>query len=195
MQFTIYNKDGIPATLEEMAPISRFHFRAVWIIAILLAALLVATVIIDRIPIAKSTIQTDVVINSSASEVWQELTDFEEYPQWNPFMLQVTGAPSPGEQLEILMRFGDGTMTITPTVLVSLPDRELRWIGHLLVPGLFDGEHSLVIEPLSEDRVRFLQSESFSGLLIPFSRRILEDTKLNFEAMNQALKKRAEEAN
>jgi hypothetical protein len=71
-----------------MAPISRFHFRAVWIIAILLAALLVATVIVDRIPIAKSTIQTDVIINSSASEVWQELTDFEEYPQWNHFMLQ-----------------------------------------------------------------------------------------------------------
>ncbi len=162
-------------------------------IIILLAALLITTVISDRITIAKSTIETDVIINSSASEVWQELTDFEEYPQWNPFILQVTGVASPGEELVVRMRLGDETMTITPTVLVALPDRELCWIGHLFVPGLFDGEHSFVIESLSEDLVRFVQSESFSGLFIPFSRGLLDGTKLNFEAMNQALKKRVEE--
>jgi hypothetical protein len=164
-------------------------------IVILFAALLIATVIANRITIAESTIETDVIINSSASEVWQELTDFEDYPQWNPFILQVKGVASPGEQLEVRMRLGDETMTITPTVLVALPDRELRWTGHLFVPGLFDGEHSFIIEPLGEEQVRFLQSESFSGLLIPFSRRLLDGTKLNFEAMNQALKKRVEETN
>jgi len=25
--------------------------------------------------------------------------------------------------------------------------RELRWLGRLLIPGLFDGEHSLRLEP------------------------------------------------
>lgn len=162
-------------------------------VVILLAAFLIATVIADRMAIAKSTIETDVIINSSASDVWQELTDFREYPQWNPFMLQVTGVASPGEQLEVRMRLGDETITITPTVLVALTDRELRWIGHLFVPGLFDGEHSFVIEPLGEDQIKFLQSESFSGLFVPFSRGLLDGTKLNFEAMNQALKMRVEE--
>jgi hypothetical protein len=34
------------------------------------------------------------------------------------------------------------------------PVRESRWIGHLLVPGLFDGQHQFEIHPLGPDRVR-----------------------------------------
>jgi len=37
-------------------------------------------------------------------------------------------------------------MTFRPTILKAEPNRELRWLGHLLVPGLFDGEHIFTIE-------------------------------------------------
>jgi hypothetical protein len=36
-------------------------------------------------------------------------------------------------------------MTFRPTVLNAETNRELRWLGHLLAPGLFDGEHSFTI--------------------------------------------------
>jgi hypothetical protein len=97
--------------------------------------------------------------------------------------------------LLIQMKLGDGTITFSPTVLVVLQDRELRWLGRVFIPGLFDGEHSFVIEPLSENQVLLVQSEAFNGLLIPFSGSLLEGTKLNFEVINQALKKRVEETN
>ena len=43
------------------------------------------------------------------------------------------------------------------------PPRELRWLGRLLMPGLFDGEHRLAIEPLDGGRSKFVQSERFSA--------------------------------
>jgi len=84
-------------------------------------------------------------------------------------------------------------MRMRPTVLAAAPSQELRWLGHLGVPGLFDGEHRFRIEPLGTDRVRFIQDEHFSGLLAPLVMRFIErDTRQGFETMNQALKARAE---
>jgi hypothetical protein len=85
-------------------------------------------------------------------------------------------------------------MTIQPTILAVRPERELRWIGRLFIPGVFDGEHSFVIEPQGESRMRFVQSETFRGILVPFSGALLNDTEASFREMNQALKERAEQA-
>ncbi len=84
-------------------------------------------------------------------------------------------------------------MTFRPTVLKADPNRELRWLGRLRVPGLFDGEHSFTIQPLEENRVRFVQREAFKGLLVPlFARSLDTNTLRGFGEMNRALKKRAE---
>ena len=86
-------------------------------------------------------------------------------------------------------------MSFRPTVLVAEPNRELRWLGRLWFPGILDGEHSFVIEPLVAGRVRFVQQERFKGLLLPFLSKMLDrDTRRGFEEMNQALKLRAESA-
>jgi hypothetical protein len=85
-------------------------------------------------------------------------------------------------------------MTIKPTVLSAEPERKLAWLGRLGgVPKLFDGEHTFAIEPIGPNRVRFTQSERFGGILVPFLRKMLQtSTKAGFEAMNRALKERAE---
>ena len=77
-------------------------------------------------------------------------------------------------------------------VLAAEPNRELRWVGRLLVPGLFDGEHLFLIEPVEATRVRFVQRERFGGILVPFTRKMLAATRTGFEHMNLALKSRAE---
>ena len=85
-------------------------------------------------------------------------------------------------------------MTFKPTVLSIEPGRELRWIGRLLMPGLFDGEHAFTIEPLDVERVRFIQSEKFTGLLVFLGTfmGVFRNTQTGFEEMNQALKERSE---
>ena len=84
-------------------------------------------------------------------------------------------------------------MTFKPTVIRAAPGRELRWLGRLFLPGIFGGEHSFEMSPLGEGRTRFVQREKFSGLLVPFLwNGLATSTRRGFEAMNTALKERAE---
>lgn len=139
-------------------------------------------------------LHSEIEIAASAERVWELLTDFASYPQWNPFIRSISGEPTPGERLEARIEPPGGQgMTFKPKVLNAEPNRELRWLGHLLVPGLFDGEHSFTIQPLEENRVRFIQREAFKGLLVPlFARSLDTNTQRGFEEMNRALKERAE---
>jgi hypothetical protein len=68
-------------------------------------------------------------------------------------------------------------VSFRPKVLVAKPDRGLRWLGHLWVPGLFDGEHSFVI----------------GGALLPLLSNMLDgETRRGFVELNRALKLRCE---
>jgi hypothetical protein len=74
------------------------------------------------------------------------------------------------------------------------PERELRWLGHFVIPGLVDGEHSRRIESLAEGRSRFIQTERFTGLLVRPLKGTLGKIELGFEQMNASLKARVEAA-
>lgn len=138
-------------------------------------------------------LHSDIEIDAPAGRVWTILTDFAAFPDWNPFIQRISGNRVVGAKLEVFLQPPGGRgMTFRPTVLAAEPDRELRWLGRLLVPGLFDGEHSFRIEPLAGDRVRFVQEESFSGLLLPLLRSTLGQAEEGFRQMNLALKTRAE---
>jgi hypothetical protein len=139
---------------------------------------------------------TEIDIKARASHVWEILTDFEKYPSWNPFIKKIVGEPKTGTRLEAAMEPPGGKpMRFSPRVLVVRPGRELAWKGSLFIPGIFDGEHHFVIEPISKNSVHFIQHERFSGILVPFLWKMLDTkTRKGFTAMNKALKARAEKA-
>ncbi|NLO30896.1 MAG: SRPBCC domain-containing protein [Methanosarcina mazei] len=140
----------------------------------------------------RKEIHTEIAINAPASRVWEVLIDFEAYQQWNPFIRKIDGVAKPGNRISAQMHLGNRRMTLHPDVLAVKPEKELRWSGHLYVPGIFDGEHCFIIEPLNENQVLFIQHEKFNGLLVPFFTSILAVTRNGFEEMNRALKERSE---
>ena len=142
------------------------------------------------------TLHTEIDIDAPAERVWDILTNIADYSLWNEFIPHMAGSLAPGERLEIRIEPpGGAAMTFRPTVLAVEPGRELRWVGRLLIPGLFDGEHQFEIRPLGRGRVRFVQQERFTGMLVPLFARNLDDHTLRgFNAMNAALKLRAEGA-
>jgi hypothetical protein len=139
-------------------------------------------------------LQTEIEIEAAPDRVWKILTDFGAYPEWNPFIRFVHGVPQQGSCLEVRIQpSGTKGMTFRPSILTVDVGRELRWLGRFLFPGIFDGEHRFLIEPITIGKVRFHQSEQFSGILVPIFRSSLDrDTKRGFEDMNLALKARAE---
>jgi len=138
-------------------------------------------------------LRREIDIEAPPAAVWAILTDTGSYSEWNPFIPRLAGELREGAKLEVrIAPPGGRAMTFKPTVLAAKPERELRWLGRLLLPGIFDGEHILHIEPLDQNRTRFTQAERFSGLLVGLFRSTLDKTELGFEQMNAALKARAE---
>lgn len=139
-------------------------------------------------------IETSIEIDAPAALVWAVLVDFDAYFEWNPFLLGVQGSTIPGQRLRVSIRPpGSASMSFKPRVLAVTGGRELRWLGRFVVPGLFDGEHYFRLEPTGPARVEFIQGETFSGLLVGLAKdSLLTSTRVGFEEMNRALKRRAE---
>jgi hypothetical protein len=139
-------------------------------------------------------IRTDIEIDAAPEQVWEVLEDFSAYPDWNPFIPEITGPVTEGARLQVRLQPPGGRgMSFRPRLLEVTPGRALRWLGHLGIPGLFDGEHRFRIEPIGPNRVRLVQEERFTGLLVPLILRFAErGTRQGFESMNAALKSRVE---
>jgi hypothetical protein len=139
-------------------------------------------------------IRTEILINSIPSKIWAILTDFDEYPVWNPFIKYIKETVKKGHRIEVRIQPpGAKAMVFKPKVLAFETDKELRWLGHLLFPGLFDGEHSFKIVDNKNGTSTFIQSENFKGILVPlFKKQLNTKTKSGFELMNEKLKEMAE---
>jgi hypothetical protein len=135
---------------------------------------------------------TEIEFDGTPEEVWEVLSDLPAHAEWNPFITSFEGELRPGAKLRVRLQPGGGrATTFRPTVVAAEPPRELRWLGHLLVPRIVDGEHRFLIEESGPGRIRVTQSEHFRGVLVPLLWRKLEEgTSKGFRAMNEALARR-----
>lgn len=141
----------------------------------------------------KKDIRTEIEINAPAEKVWRILSDFENFPKWNPFVIKVLGKPKVGEILNIEVQLPESRLLkFTPEVLVAEPNKELRWVG-TMPTGAFRGEHFYQIESLGENKVRFIHGEHFSGWMVRLIWMMVgKATEKGYHVMNEALKKEAE---
>ena len=139
------------------------------------------------------TIHTEIGILAPAARVWGVFAAADKWSEWNPFA-RVTGRLALGERLTVVLTPpGKSAMTFRPAVVKLEEGRELRWLGHLGIAGLFDGEHGFRVVAEDAGRCRFEQFETFTGLLVaPILWMAEAPTRQGFEAMNRALKARAE---
>jgi hypothetical protein len=85
-------------------------------------------------------------------------------------------------------------MQIKPVVLQHVTNKELRWMGSMGIPYLFDGEHTFLLEDNGDGTTSFHHFEHFRGILVPMLTKMLDvNTKEGFEQMNMALKARVEQ--
>ncbi|KAL4437338.1 hypothetical protein ABPG75_004477 [Micractinium tetrahymenae] len=152
-------------------------------------------------------IETSIEIAAPPSKVWELLTaeaDCLGTKSWNPFLVGFEGQLEEGSHIAVTIQVPGGRkpQTFKPKLLAVKPGEELRWRGSLPIPGLFVGEHYYRVEPApssssgggsGQGSTRFVHGEHFSGLLVPLVGGMLADTEKGFVAMNEALKKAAEQ--
>ncbi|MEV5612476.1 SRPBCC domain-containing protein [Streptomyces sp. NPDC052225] len=146
----------------------------------------------------ETRLTASVEIRATPDEVWRVLTDFAAYDEWNPFMTSARVTSSDGRlvegaRLHVVLHDDEGGSPFTPRVQEATPGKELRWLGKMGPGWIADGRHRFVVERVGPDRVRLTQSESFTGVAVPFAQGYLKSETLpQFRAMNKALAQRAE---
>jgi len=142
-----------------------------------------------------SVIETEITINAPADRVWAVLADLSGYATWNPFIVDAAGRPEAGARVSLRVARADGRRVgFRPVVLMAVAPVQLRWLGRLGPPGLFDAEQGFRLEvPNGRAPVRLIQRVRLEGLLALVRRRSLEPELLErCAAMNEALKRRVE---
>ena len=138
------------------------------------------------------TVDTTVDINAGKDAVWDVLTDFASYSEWNPSM-RIEGTPEVGTKLAVhLLADGGHGMSFKPEVLVATPGEELRWLGKLGFHGIADGEHFFILTTNDDGTTRLNHGERFSGVLVALAKGSSGNSGAAYEAFSQALKQRVE---
>lgn len=139
-------------------------------------------------------IYTEIKIRTDVQNIWQILTDFSNYHEWNPFIRDIEGTPKVGSKLTIHLRTSKGkNRTYNPRVTKMDPHKEIRWYGKSLIPGIFNGERIYTLEQIGTDQTKFIHREIFTGILVELlGNRLDKDMFNSFTEMNEALKKRVE---
>jgi uncharacterized protein YndB with AHSA1/START domain len=112
----------------------------------------------------------EVEIAAPREVVWEVLTGFEQWPQWNPEVksMSLKGSVEPGTEF----RWKAGPGTIVSTLEQVDPPGYIRWRGRTLsIKAL----HEWRFEP-SNDGTHVESDESFSGLLARLFRGSLQKT-------------------
>jgi hypothetical protein len=136
------------------------------------------------------TVSATIQIDTPPAKVWEVLTDLAAYPRWNPLFPEASGQITVGSRLILKTVKPNGrTMTVKPKILAVEPNAELRWSAGL--PGVIGGEHSFTLAPV-DGGTRLVQSETFRGLLVPFSGKTLAAAESGYQALNNALKAHVE---
>lgn len=136
-------------------------------------------------------IKTEIVIQAIPQKIWEILTDFENYSNWNPFITSISGNIQTGSRITVNINPPNGrSMTFKPKVLTLIENKELSWIGSVFLKGLFDGQHKFELIDNGNETTTFIQSEKFKGIFVWLFNP--EKTKNGFNTMNQKLKEIAE---
>lgn len=138
-----------------------------------------------------TTVSATIQIDAPPMAVWAILTDLGRYEEWNPLFREASGEVEVGKRIRLrsVHPANGRMMTVKPKIVTVEPGAEIRWVSSL--PGIISGEHSFVLSPVDAG-TRLVQSESFRGLLVPFSGKTFARAEDSFRMLNEALKKRVE---
>jgi hypothetical protein len=140
------------------------------------------------------TISTTVDIDAPSNLVWDVLTDFAAYRDWNPSM-EIEGTAQVGTKLIVHMGASGGHgMSFKPTVLAASPGQELRWLGKVGFSRIADGEHYFVLTPNANGSTCLTHGERYSGMLVALIRPFMkkEKSQNGYEDFNRVFKRRVE---
>jgi hypothetical protein len=138
--------------------------------------------------------RTTFPIVASPEAVWDVLTDFERYPEWNPSLPSISGDLRPGGTVSLTLAMpGRPSLKVKARLSDVEPGRRLTWHGNVGADWLFAGTREFQIDAQPDGTVRFTHVEDVRGALFPLFRAVMGSAiQAHHDALNVALTERAE---
>ena len=134
---------------------------------------------------------TEIRIDGSVAQVWNVLTEFSAYPEWNPLVGWLKGDFRTDGQIEMFII--PLKRSFNATLKTVQKDKEYSWIGVAIAPWFLSGEHYYQLEKIDERSTRLLHGEYFRGLGSPLiGKSMLLKMEDTFRQHNLRLKERVE---
>ena len=137
-------------------------------------------------------IKGSVDIDAPIGRVWEVVTDFKAYPQWNPFITQMSGEPKEGSIFDVTVNLQGRKDTKFKPRLVRMVEKKEMFFQGTIVKGLLKNEHLYTLESLGDDRTRLFQRLALKGLMSLLSGGMMKDSQKGLDMMNSAAKVRSE---
>ncbi|MEU8899514.1 SRPBCC domain-containing protein [Nocardia sp. NPDC048505] len=139
------------------------------------------------------TVDTTVYIDAPAEVVWQVLTDFPHYGEWNPFCLEAKTSLVPGEPIDMLVQLGPRRLRQREFVRSHTAGREFSYTMKPVPAGTLHSMRSHTVTAVNPDRTRYESHFELDGWLSPVVAALLgKHLRNGFEGMTAAVQRRAE---
>ena len=142
----------------------------------------------------RHVVRSDAIdIEAPVERVWEILTDFGRYGEWNPFTTRVDASLEVGASVELHVTLGPRRVKQMERIEAVEPPTLLAWGMTMGAAWLLTARRDQRLDILDDARCRYVTTDAFFGLLTPlvvllYGRAI----RRGFNAMAVALKRRAE---
>ncbi|MEK7810657.1 MAG: SRPBCC domain-containing protein [Pseudomonadota bacterium] len=140
-------------------------------------------------------LKSEIQIAAPIDQVWQVLTGFDHWKDWNPMVNSASGSATLGSKVDIIMRGpnGNDAMKYQAAVLEANSPKSFRWRATMMSGLIFTNDR--VFELREENGgTMLINKEEFSGLMMPlFWNKMSLFVVPMLEEMNKALKNKLED--
>ncbi|MGO4612599.1 SRPBCC family protein [Nocardia sp. 2YAB30] len=132
-------------------------------------------------------------IDAPAELVWQVITDFPRYGEWNPFVSECRSSLVPGEPIDMLVHIGGSRRKQREWIRSHTPGRELGYSMKPVPAGALHSLRSHTVTPLADNRTRYESHFELAGWLHPVVVALLgKNLRRGFAGMTDGIRKQAE---
>ncbi len=132
-------------------------------------------------------------VEAPAETVWRVITDFDAYPEWNPFVVGCASTLVPGDPIDMRVALVGPVMRQRETIFEHEPGRRM---GYGLAPnftGALASNRTHEVEALGPASSEYRSHFELSGWLSPLVRGLLGSRlEAGFAAMSEGIRARAE---
>lgn len=137
-------------------------------------------------------IDATIEIDAPAAKVWEVLTDFERYGEWNTFCVEAASTLQPGDPIDMQVVLGGNRRAQREWIRSHTPGTEFSYTMKPVPLGALHSLRSHTVVPLGADRSRYESRFTLAGWLSPVVTLALgKHLRAGFAAMTAGVAERA----